>query len=286
MKIQEFFDRDTYTLTYLVFDETSGDAVIIDPVLNFEQASGSINFSSLNTLKEFVSDRKLNVHYILETHAHADHLSSSYYLKEHYPNAKVAIAETITEVQKVFKPVFNKPEDFPVDGSQFDVLFKDEEVIQAGNLSFKVIFTPGHTPACSSFLFEDAVFTGDSLFMPDFGTGRCDFPAGSADDLYNSISNKLYKLPDETRVFVGHDYQPGGRQLKFESSIGEEKKSNIHLKAETPRNEYVEMRSSRDKTLKAPVLLLPSIQVNIDAGKLPKSDRGDRLQLNIPLKIK
>ena len=187
-------------------------------------------------------------------------------------------------IQETFKPVFNLT-DLKTDGSQFDILLNEKENLKLGNLELKTIFTPGHTPACCSFLIEDVVFTGDALFMPDFGTGRCDFPEGSADILYTSIHEKLYSLPDTTKVYVGHDYQPGGRDMKFMTTIGESKKSNIQLKALTTRNEYVEFRTTRDEKLKAPKLLLQSVQVNIDAGRLPQKDSNGVSYLKIPLSI-
>ncbi|SMF16269.1 MBL fold metallo-hydrolase [Pseudobacteriovorax antillogorgiicola] len=286
MKIQEFYDEATYTLTYVVYDEHSKDAVIIDPVLDFDPASGVVSFESTEILRKFIDKQSLQVKMVLETHAHADHLSSSHYLKEFYPQAVVAIGENIKLVQKTFKPIFSKPVDFPVDGSQFDRLLKDDELVEVGTLKFRVIFTPGHTPACASYLFEEkALFTGDALFMPDYGTGRCDFPAGSAKDLYNSVHNKIYTLDDKIEIYVGHDYQPGGRDLAFKTTVGEEKANNIQLKASTPENEFVTMRTERDKTLKAPRLLLPSVQVNIDAGQIPEQDEG-KTYLNLPVSVR
>lgn len=275
MKIKEFFDAGTYTLTYVVYDETTKDAIIIDPVLDFDPASGVVSFESIEILKGFVREQNLQVKMVLETHAHADHLSSSHYLKEIYPEAQVAIGESIKLVQETFKPIFLKPADFPVDGSQFDRLLKDEEVVEVGSLKFRVIFTPGHTPACASYLFEEkALFTGDALFMPDFGTGRCDFPAGSAQDLYRSIHDRIYSLDERIEVYVGHDYQPNGRKLEFKTTIGDEKAKNIHIKGDTSEEVFVSMRTEKDKTLKAPRLLFPSVQVNIDAGKIPRKESG------------
>lgn len=286
MTIKHFYDEATNTLTYLVYDQNTKDAVVIDPVWDFDPPSGALTNTSNEILFKAIKDEGLTLHYILETHAHADHLSGSKLIKEKYPNAKLAIGENITKVQEVFKGVFNLEEGFKTDGSQFDELLKDGQTVKAGSLEFKVIFTPGHTPACASYLIEDAVFTGDALFMPDFGTGRCDFPAGSASDLYNSVHNKLYELPDETRVFTGHDYQPGGRELEFESTIGIEKQKNIQLKAETTEAEFIKFREERDKTLSAPKLLLPSIQVNIRAGHLPPEEDNGVSYLKLPLKVK
>ena len=283
MKIKHFFDQDTFTLTYVVFDEKTLDAIVIDPVLDFEQASGTVTDQSTKLVVDYIKQQKLNLHAILETHAHADHLSSSQVLKTLFPAAKVMISEKIKLVQEVFKKHFNI-DYLKTDASQFDKLLTDNEVVQLGSLKLKAIPTPGHTPACMSFLVGDAVFTGDSLFMPDYGTGRCDFPKGSARDLYASISKNLYALPNETRVFVGHDYSPEGREMRFETTIGESKKSNIQLKASTTEAEYVSFREARDKTLKAPRLLLPSIQVNIDAGHLPPSEDNGKAYLKLPLK--
>lgn len=280
--VQEFFDEPTFTLTYVVWDPESLDSLIIDSVLDYDHASGNYSMESADKLLAFVKENKLKVHYLLETHAHADHLTASVYLKEKLPEVKVAIGKNITKVQDVFTGVFNL--DLKTDGSQFDQLFNENEEVKAGTLSFKVLFTPGHTPACTSLLFDGAVFTGDALFMPDYGTGRCDFPKGSATDLYESITNKLYSLPEETVIYTGHDYQPNGRPLKFKSTIGESKKENIRLKGDTSKEDFVKFRSERDATLSAPKLLLPSIQVNIDAGKLPAPESNGVSYLKSPLR--
>lgn len=282
MTIHHFFDPDTFTLTYVVVDETTKDAVIIDPVLDFDPPSGKVKDQSLQNVLEFIATRNLNVRAILETHAHADHLSSSQILKQRFPKAVLAIGEKIKIVQEVFKGYFNLAA-LRTDGSQFDHLFKDFEEVSFGSLKMKALPTPGHTPACMSYLFGDVVFVGDALFMPDYGTGRCDFPKGSAHDLYHSVANTLYSLPDATRVFVGHDYSPNGREMRFETTIGESKRANIQLKAETSETEYVEFRTARDKTLKAPRLLLPSIQVNIAAGHLPDAEDNGKSYLKLPL---
>lgn len=284
MEIIHFFDEDTFTLTYLVIDPKTRDTVIIDPVLDFDPPSGAVTHKSLEKLKDFISGRNLVVRAILETHAHADHLSSSQLLKEIYPDAVIGIGEKIKVVQEVFKAHFNI-DYLKTNGSQFDLLFKDFQEVSFGSIKMKAIPTPGHTPACMSYLFGDALFTGDALFMPDYGTGRCDFPRGSAKDLYHSVAKNLYSLPDETRVFVGHDYQPNGRELQFMTTIGESKKSNIQLKASTSEKEFIEFREKRDKTLKAPRLLLPSIQVNIDAGKLPPAEDNGVSYLKLPLRV-
>lgn len=285
MKIEHFFDPDTFTLTYVVFDESTKDAVVIDPVLDFDQASGTVSDSSARLVVDFVKENKLKLHAILETHAHADHLSSSQVLKTLFPEAQLLISSHIKSVQEIFKTHFNI-DYLNADASQFDRLLKEFEELSFGSLKMKAIPTPGHTPACMSFQFDDALFTGDALFMPDYGTGRCDFPKGSAKDLYHSVTKNLYSLPDFTRVFVGHDYSPGGRPMLFETTIGESKRSNIQLKASTTEEEFITFREARDKTLKAPRLLLPSIQVNIDAGHLPPSENNGKSYLKLPLTAK
>jgi len=284
MKVQEFYDEKTNTLTYLVYDPSSKDALIIDPVLDYDPKSSKVQYRSAEELLDEAKKLGLNVHYIFETHAHADHLTSAQYLKEKIPNVVTAIHENIKLVQETFKGVFNFDDSFETEGKTFDMLLKDGEKIEAGTLKIDVIHTPGHTPACVSLLINDqAVFTGDALFMPDFGTGRCDFPKGSADDLYTSIHEKLYKLDDDVDVYVGHDYQPGGRELAFKSNIGEEKEKNLQLKASTSREEYVQFRTERDSTLEAPKLLLPSIQVNAQNGIFPKADKNGVSYLKIPI---
>jgi glyoxylase-like metal-dependent hydrolase (beta-lactamase superfamily II) len=283
MKVETFFDKATFTLTYIVYDSKTKDSILIDPVLDYNPGSSKVSTDSVEGVSKFIKENHLNLHLIMETHAHADHLSGAPELKKRFPNAKTAIGEKITLVQSTFSKAFNF-KGFKSDGSQFDLLLKDGETVEAGSIKIKVIATPGHTPACTSFLIDDMVFTGDSLFMPDFGTGRCDFPAGDAGVMYDSIMNRLYKLPDSTKVYTGHDYQPGGRELKYQSTIAEEKEKNIHLKKSTSREAYVEFRTSRDKTLQAPNLLLQSIQVNINAGHLPPKEDNGVSYLKIPIK--
>lgn len=266
MDVQYFFDKETSTLTYIVYDAKTRDAVIIDPVLNYSAESGQTSTDSLKLVTEFITKHNLHPVYSLETHAHADHLSSSQHLKELYPEIKIAISQHIVTVQKAFKDIVNMPEGFKPDGSQFDKLIKDNEEFSAGSIKIHAIPTPGHTPACMSFHINNMVFCGDALFMEDGGTGRCDFPNGSAEDLYHSVHENLYSLPDNTIVFTGHDYQPNGRELRFETTIGNSKRSNCHLKSETTKDEYVSFREARDKTLKEPKLLVPSIRANINAG--------------------
>lgn len=284
--VKAFFDKDTWTLTYVVFDSKTRDALIIDPVWDYDPASSKMSTRSADEVLSFVQSQQFKVHLILETHAHADHISGAQLLKAKLPGARVGIGKNIIEVQKVFKGIYNLDSSFPADGSQFDFLLDEVQSMQAGSIDIKTLFTPGHTPACCSYLIGNAVFVGDSIFMPDYGTGRCDFPSASADALYTSIQEKLFKLPDATRVFVGHDYQPGGRALMYETTIGEEKRSNVQLKESTTRQEFVSFRTARDKTLSAPRLLLPSIQINIDAGRPPHPESNGVSYLKIPLSNK
>jgi glyoxylase-like metal-dependent hydrolase (beta-lactamase superfamily II) len=286
MQIKTFFDNDTSTLTYVVYDEKTKDSLIIDPVLNYDPASSKYSTESVDLVLNFINEQTLTVHYILETHAHADHLTGAQFLKEKLPQAKLAIGENITKVQSKFKHIFNFKE-FNENGVQFDMLLKDNSTIHAGSISIKILFTPGHTPACSSYLINnEAVFSGDVLFMDDYGTGRCDFPGGSSADMYDSVTKRLYTLPDHTKVYVGHDYKPGGRELRYESSISKQKTSNPQLNQHTTREEFIKNRDARDKTLTSPRLLLQSLQVNIDAGHLPKEEDNGNSYLKIPLRKK
>jgi len=285
LKLKHFYDEPTFTLTYLVYDEKSSDAVIIDPVLDYDPASSVTSTESIDKLMDFIGIHNLKPTLILETHAHADHLTGASELKKRIPEIKIGISNAITSVQKVFKKIYNNNE-LKTDGSQFELLLEDDQVLSVGSFDVRVIKTPGHTPACVSFLVEDMLFTGDALFMPDYGTGRCDFPEGCAKDLYHSIHEKLYKLPDSVRFFTGHDYQPGGRELRFESTIGESKLENIQLKESTSEKEYVEFRTTRDKTLNAPKLLLPSIQININGGVMPAREENGVSYLKIPVRAK
>lgn len=285
MQIETFYDPATFTLTYVVFDPKSRDAVVIDPVLDYDPAGAATSTASIEKVEAYLRKEDLRLHYVLETHAHADHLSGSQYLKQRF-DAKVAIGARIREVQAVFRDVFDLGPSFAVDGSQFDRLLEDRERLQAGTLAIEVIATPGHTPACVTFRIEDAVFTGDALFIEDYGTGRCDFPSGSADALYTSIHERLYPLPDATRVFVGHDYQPNGRELRAETTIGRSKEANIQLRTTTSRQDFVAMRNARDATLAPPRLLYPSVQINIDAGRMPQPHANGKRYLSIPLRAK
>lgn len=285
-EVKPFFDPNTSTLTYVVFDGKSHDAVVIDPVLDYNSIGSSVSDESYQRTVDFIAEKGLKLHFIMETHAHADHLSSSQLFRNEFPDVEVVISERIQEIQKVFKGVYNLSDAFATDGRQFDRLIEDFEIFHAGTLTIKALPTPGHTPACLSFLIGDTVFTGDALFMPDYGTGRCDFPAGDATKLYRSVTENLYSLPESTRVFVGHDYQPGGREVAWESNIGEEKTRNIQLNAQTSEADFVAFRQRRDATLKAPKLLYQSILVNLEAGHLPTKERNGQRYLKIPLNIK
>ncbi len=285
MKIKSFFDPATFTLTFVVFDPTSRDAVVIDPVLDYDPISASTSTRNVEDVERFLRDEGLRLHYVLETHAHADHLTGAQHLKRRF-EAQVVIGRRITEVQETFKPVFELDDDFPTDGSQFDRLVSDGDKLAAGTLTIEVLETPGHTPACVSFLIGDAVFTGDALFIEDYGTGRCDFPRGDAAALYHSVHDKLYALPDATRVFVGHDYQPNGRELRFETTIGASKAANIQLRGHTEEAEFVALRQGRDRTLQAPRLLFQSLQVNVAAGRLPTPSKNGIRYLKTPIDLR
>ena len=283
MQIEHFFDKATWTLTFLVYDEDTRDAVIIDPVLDFDPLAVDVHTTSAQALANRAQELGLNVHYVLDTHAHADHLSGFQYLKEKL-GSKIGIGAEIGAVQGVFKGIFGFDDDFHTDGSQWDVLLKDGETLQAGSLTIEPMHSPGHTPACYVYKIGDALFTGDVLFMPDFGTGRCDFPGGSSGDLYDSIQ-RLYALPGQTRVFVGHDYQPGGRELAFETTIEESRNTNIHLRHDTTREDFIALRDARDQTLAPPKLIFQSLQVNAKAGALPEPHSNGRRYFQMPLGV-
>lgn len=284
MEIKAFYDDATYTLTYVVWDEATRDAVVIDPVLNYDPLGSQTSTGSVDEVSGFLRQHELNLRGIVETHAHADHLSGSQMLKHRF-GAPVAIGDTITKVQETFKGIFQLGDDFPTDGSQFDKLIADGEHWQLGSITVEAIATPGHTPACMTYKIGDAIFTGDALFMHDYGTGRTDFPKGSARDLYRSVHERLYALPDDTRVFVGHDYQPGQRELRYETTIGKSKRCNPQLRAETTEAEFVNFRRTRDSELAAPRLLFQSVQVNVNAGHLPKAQSNGVRYLNVPLNL-
>lgn len=282
--IHAFFDEPTNTVSYLVADPETKRAAVIDPVLDYDHKSGEGSVKSADAILAKAADEGFKIDWVLETHAHADHLSGAPYIKIK-TGAKVAIGERIREVQKIFRPVFNAM-DVSGDGSEFDLLFKDADTFEIGNLKGEVLATPGHTPACVSYKIGDAVFVGDTLFMPDYGTARADFPGGDARTLYRSI-RKLMAMPKDTRLFMCHDYLPkGGRNhYAWETTVGEELARNIQVHEGVSEDEFVAMRSARDATLAAPTLLLPSIQVNIRAGKLPPVDNDGVHYLRIPVRL-
>jgi glyoxylase-like metal-dependent hydrolase (beta-lactamase superfamily II) len=282
-KVHVFFDDDTNTLSYVLSDMDTQDAVVIDPLLNFDPASVQTSTSGIDAILEYVKYNSLKIRMILETHPHADHLSGAQVLKELFPDVPLAIGAGICEVQRLFQKTLNLGSDFPLNGSQFDRLLHHGEKVQAGSLTFEVIATPGHTPACSSYRFGNEVFVGDTIFMPDYGTGRCDFPGGNARTLFRSVTERLYTLPDSTLLYSGHDYLPGGRPLRWEAMVGEQKRANIHLRADTQEDDFVKFRADRDATLSAPRLLFPSIQVNLDAGRLPQPASNGISYLRLPL---
>lgn len=281
-RVHAQFDEATHTVSYVVWDPTTCRAAIIDPVLDYDHRTGRVSHRSADDLLGFVADQGLSVDWVLETHAHADHLSAAPYLKEK-TGAPIGIGARITEVQRTFAPVFGL-DDVSGDGREFDRLFRDGETIAIGGLQVEVMHTPGHTPACVSYRIGEAVFVGDTLFMPDYGTARADFPGGDARTLYRSI-HRLLALPDATRLYLCHDYKaPGRDHFAWETTVGEEKTRNIHVGGGVDEASFVAMREARDATLAAPVLLLPSLQVNIRAGRLPDPDRDGRRFLRIPLK--
>ncbi len=279
--VSAFFDEATFTITYVVSDPATGRAAVIDPVLDFDPASGRTSTTSADRVVAHVTDNDLGVDWILETHVHADHLSGAPYIREQL-GGKAAIGKDVKAVQETFKGVFNL-KDLATDGSQFDHLFGDGDTFEIGDITATVIATPGHTPACITYVIGDAAFVGDTLFMPDFGSARTDFPGGSAPQLYESIQ-KILALPDATRLFMCHDYKAPGRDVyAWETSVAEQKASNIHINEQVSRDEFVEMREGRDSQLGMPKLILPSLQVNLRAGELPDPEDNDVRYLKIPL---
>jgi glyoxylase-like metal-dependent hydrolase (beta-lactamase superfamily II) len=281
--IKAFFDEPTNTVSYLVSDPETRQAAVIDPVLDYDNRSGKADVRSADAILKFAADTGLTIAWVLETHAHADHLSGAPYIKAK-TGAKVAIGEHIRDVQRIFRPVFNAT-DVSGDGSEFDKLLTDGETLKIGNLEVEAIYTPGHTPACLSYRIGDAVFVGDTLFMPDYGTARADFPGGDARTLYRSIQ-RLLSLPAETRLFMCHDYKaPGRDSYAWETTVGEERERNVHVGKGVTEDDFVAMRQKRDATLAAPLLLLPSIQVNIRAGQFPPAESNGVRYLKIPVKL-
>ena len=281
--VHPFFHADSNTWSYLVHAPGDTVAAVIDPVLDFDPKSARTSTASAQAIVDHVAAQGLQVQWLLETHAHADHLSGAHWLKQtHWPEARIAIGEGIRTVQKTFRPIFNLGEHFPIDGSQFDQLFADDETFAIGAMPARVIAVPGHTSDSNAYLVGDALFTGDSLFMPDGGTARCDFPGGSAAVLYRSIQ-RLYALPDATRVFVCHDYGPGGRPFACETTIGEQKRANIHVRDGVDEADFVRLRDARDATLAMPTLILPAVQTNIRAGALPDPEDNGVRYLKLPI---
>lgn len=281
-EVVSFFDVDTYTASHLVIDAETQRCAVIDPVLGYDLASGTTSTDSADKIITVIKARGLSLDWILETHVHADHLSAAPYLKEAL-GGKEAIGSNITQVQGVFGDLFNAEAEFSRDGSQFDILFVDGEVFQLGNIAAKVINTPGHTPACVTYLIGDVCFVGDTLFMPDFGTARCDFPGGDAATLYQSVQ-KIFSLPEQTRMFMCHDYLPKGRQqYSWQTTVGEQKRKNIHIHQGVSESEFIAMRAKRDATLAMPRLILPSVQVNMRAGQMPKAESNGQVYLKIPV---
>jgi glyoxylase-like metal-dependent hydrolase (beta-lactamase superfamily II) len=280
-RIQAFFDPDTWTVSYVVSDPATSSAAVIDPVLGYEFKSGHTQTRAAEQVLDYLATNGLKVEWILETHAHADHLSGARYLQERV-GGRIAIGENIRQVQAVFRKIYNLERSFLPDGSQFDHLFRDGERFRIGNIEATALLVPGHTPADMAYVVEDAVFAGDTLFMPDVGTARADFPGGDAHQLYRSI-RRLLDLPPDTRVFVCHDYPPNGRAPAWETSVAEQREKNIHVRDGIAEEAFVQMRTARDATLEMPTLILPAIQVNVRAGHLPPPDENGVAYLRIPL---
>ena len=280
-QVQGFFDKATWTVTYVVHNGPGSACAIIDSVLDYDAKSGRTRTTAADQVIEFVKNHHLSVEWILETHAHADHLSAAPYLKKHL-GGQIAIGEQITRVQKVFKGIFNLEPEFKLDGSQFDRLLADGQSLAVGSLTGTVMAVPGHTPACVAYQFGDAVFVGDTLFMPDVGTARCDFPGGDAKTLYAS-TRKILGLSPQTRLFMCHDYPPNGRPIAFETTVAEQRAKNIHVHDGISEAQFVQMRTQRDATLDMPVLILPAVQINIRAGEMPPKESNGTAYVKIPI---
>jgi glyoxylase-like metal-dependent hydrolase (beta-lactamase superfamily II) len=279
--IQPFFDENTWTVSYVIADKATMKAAIVDPVLDFDFKSGRTTTQSADEVLSYVRGHDLKVEWILETHAHADHLSGARYLQQQV-GGRIAIGERIRDVQATFKKLFNLERDFLPDGSQFDHLFKDGETFKIGEVEAKALLVPGHTPADMAYQLDGAVFVGDTLFMPDVGSARADFPGGDAHTLYRSM-RRILDLPGRTRIFVCHDYPPAGRSAQWETTVAEQRGSNIHVRDGITEEQFVALRRARDATLEVPTLILPSIQVNVRAGQLPPPDDNGVSYLRIPL---
>ncbi len=281
-EVKAFFDDATNTVSYVVKDPNSAACAIIDSVLDFDYASGHTNTKSADEVIAYVKAEELKPEWLLESHVHADHLSAAPYIQEQV-GGKIGIGDQISVVQDVFGKVFNEGTAFQRDGSQFDKLFKEGDTFKIGDLEVNVMHTPGHTPACLTYVVEDAAFVGDTMFMPDFGTARCDFPGGSAETLYSSIQ-KILSLPDETKIFVGHDYKaPGREEFAWETTVGEQKARNIHVAADKDKETFIDMRTKRDAELNVPKLIVPAIQVNMRAGQMPEPDTNGQVYLKVPV---
>ncbi len=279
--VEAFFDKATWTISYVVYDRPGGSCAIVDSVLDYDPKSGRTRTTSADRLIDFIREKDLKVEWLLETHAHADHLSAAHYLRKKV-GGKIAIGAAIADVQNVFKGVFNLEPEFRPDGSQFDHLLRDGESFRIGELRAEAMSVPGHTPACMAYKVDDAVFVGDTLFMPDVGTARCDFPGGDAHALYRSV-RKLLELPPQTRLFMCHDYPPQGREVAWETTVAAQRAGNIHIHDGVSEAAFVEMRTRRDATLEMPTLILPSVQVNIRAGELPPKEDNGVAYLKIPV---
>ncbi len=280
-QVHGIFDPATWTVTYVVYENEGSPAAIIDSVLDYDPKSGRTRTDSADKVIAFVKEKRLSVEWILETHAHADHITAAPYLKRAL-GGKTAIGGHITAVQQVFKGIFNLERAFSTDGRQFDHLMQEDETFRIGDLTGRVIYVPGHTPACVAYQIGDAVFVGDTLFMPDVGTARCDFPGGDARTLYRSVK-KILALPPQTRLFMCHDYPPNDRPVAFETTVAEQRSKNIHVHDGVSEEAFVAMRTARDATLEMPVLILPSVQVNIRAGEMPPKDENGVAYLKIPV---
>ena len=281
LQIKHFFHKASFTLTYIVFDEVTKDCAIIDPALDYDAVASSVDTVYAKQLMGFVQDNDLTVQYILETHAHADHISCAFYLKQQL-GGKIAIGSSIRGIQKTFKTVFNLAKDFNTDGVQFDLLLNEGDKLSLGNYNIDVIATPGHTPDSVTYVIDGNAFIGDTLFMPDSGSARCDFPGGDAALLYSSI-HKIYALGDDTKLYMCHDYQPGGRELKYVTTVAEQKAENIQISSEVSEAEYVQVREARDSTLANPKLIFPSLQCNIQAGDMPVADNDSQYFFKTPI---
>jgi glyoxylase-like metal-dependent hydrolase (beta-lactamase superfamily II) len=281
VEIQHFFDQATSTLTYVVHDAKAG--VVIDPVLDYDPKSARTSFRSAEVLAKYIGGKNLAIPYVIDTHAHADHLTAMPFFRKHY-GARTVTGSRMGEVQRIFREIYNLGSDFPINGRQFDLLLDEGQELEVGSFRVRAMHTPGHTPAHMSWQIEDALFVGDTLFMPDYGTARCDFPGGSAEQLYNSIQ-RIYALPGSTRLFMCHDYQPGGRELRFVTTVTEQKRSNLQLNERTTREEYLAFRKTRDAQLDMPTLILPAVQINIRAGEFPEPEANGTAYLKIPLNV-